>query len=346
MKFTVAVIGHFAYGKTLLNGQTIKTKIITEALEEQYGTNNVKGFDTHGGIRFLIKMPFMLWRVLKNSKNIVVMPAHNGIRIILPLLCFYNVIFRRNILYVVIGGWLPKMLEANGFLKAILKKIKGIFVETPSMKRRLDGIGLKNIYLMPNCKKLDIAENTSNTLPADTLPLCTFSRVLKEKGIAEAIEAVKKANNAIGRNIYSLDIYGQVDEQQKNWFKQLMDGQPEYIQYQGCASFDKSSDVLRNYYALLFPTYYQGEGFAGTIIDAFAAGLPVLATDWHDNADIIKHGVTGFIYPIKDSDAISTILLHIFKDRSIINDMRSKCINEAKLFMPHVVIKALTKHIL
>ena len=34
-KKTVCIIGHFGFAKNLLNGQTVKTKIITKELEKQ-----------------------------------------------------------------------------------------------------------------------------------------------------------------------------------------------------------------------------------------------------------------------------------------------------------------------
>jgi glycosyltransferase involved in cell wall biosynthesis len=49
--------------------------------------------------------------------------------------------------------------------------------------------------------------------------------------------------------------------------------------------------VLRDYFALLFPIYYIGEGFAGTAIDAFSAGVPVIASDWKYNSEVIKEGI-------------------------------------------------------
>ena len=343
--FKISIIGHFAHGKSLLNGQTIKTKIVSETLENEYSGENVKRIDTHGGLRFLIKMPFILWNVLRLSDNVIVMPAQNGVRTILPLIYLYNFFFHRNILYVVIGGWLPDMLGNNAFLRTVLKRINGVFVETKSMKHKVENIGLRNVHVMPNCKKLDIVECSKDWIPTVSLPLCTFSRVTKEKGIAEAIEAVITANLLIGENIFSLDIYGQVEKRQEEWFSTLINGQPEYIRYKGSVPYDKSVEVLSNYYALLFPTYYQGEGFAGTIIDAFAAGLPVLATDWHDNAEIIKHGETGYIYAIKDPEAISSILLNIHKNPRDIINMRSACIDEAKNYQPQVIIKTLIKHI-
>ena len=41
MQFKASVLGHFGEGKNLLNGQTIKTKIVTEELENQLGAENV-----------------------------------------------------------------------------------------------------------------------------------------------------------------------------------------------------------------------------------------------------------------------------------------------------------------
>ena len=42
----ISVIWHFGFGLNLLNGQTIKTKIITEELERIFGNESVKRYDT------------------------------------------------------------------------------------------------------------------------------------------------------------------------------------------------------------------------------------------------------------------------------------------------------------
>ena len=41
----VAIVGHFAFGKEFLDGQTVKTKILAQELERVYGTKNVKKID-------------------------------------------------------------------------------------------------------------------------------------------------------------------------------------------------------------------------------------------------------------------------------------------------------------
>ena len=45
----ICIIGHFGVNKNLLNGQTIKTKIIARQIIHKLGKENVKEFDSSGG---------------------------------------------------------------------------------------------------------------------------------------------------------------------------------------------------------------------------------------------------------------------------------------------------------
>ena len=341
----ISVIGHFGFGKNLLNGQTIKTKIITDELERIYGKENIVRYDTHGGAAFVLRMPFVILRMLIFSKNIVMMPGDKGLFMMMPLLWLLNPLFGRKILYVVIGGWLPGFLEKWRHLVAILSRIEGIFVETPTLKSQLQSLGLSNIYLMPNCKRTGISSSLSARHTGGHIPLCMFSRVMKEKGIEDAIEAVKKANGKIGKDVFTLDIYGQVWKGQEEWFKTTMDQQPAYISYKGCISYDSSVKTLDTYFALLFPTYYRGECFAGTIIDAYAAGLPIIASDWHDNPNLIEEGKTGKLFPTRDVGSLAGILTEISHNPAPFESMRKNCIEEAKRYQPDKIVRILSSHI-
>ena len=52
---------------------------------------------------------------------------------------------------------------------------------------------------------------------------------MKEKGIEDAVNAVKTVNEHFGRTVYTLDIYGQVDSAQTEWFNELENTFPSYI---------------------------------------------------------------------------------------------------------------------
>lgn len=47
----------------------------------------------------------------------------------------------------------------------------------------------------------------NNITKQEPLRLCTFSRVMKEKGIEDAVNAVEAVNEYFGRLVYTLDIW-------------------------------------------------------------------------------------------------------------------------------------------
>ena len=342
----VAVIGHFGRGFESLDGQTIKTKITTEELQNQLGWDQVGTIDTHGGWKTLLRAPFQVFRALKNSTNILILPANNGLRVYAPLLSFQRRFFKnRKLHYVVIGGWLPQFLQKRKRLAETLKKFDGIYVETNTMKKALEKQGFENVFVMPNCKKLTVLSENDLVYPAGApYRLCTFSRVMREKGIEDAVNAVVTANTILGFQAFSLDIYGQVDGAQTEWFDSLQKGFPSYIRYGGLVSFDKSVDILKDYFALLFPTYYHGEGFAGTLIDAMSAGVPVIASDWKYNPEIVSEDV-GFLFPTRDVDAFAEILCRIYADTSLINDKKEACLAKSRQYLPENAMQVLVDNL-
>ena len=243
--------------------------------------------------------------------NIIILPAENGLRYIAPYLLFFNCFFNRSLHYDVIGGWLPEFIKNKPLLTKCLKGFSTIYVETKRMKIALEEQGFDNVMVIPNCKNLIIVDNllSYNTLPNEKITFATFSRVMKAKGIEDAVIAIRKANNFKGSNVFHLDVYGFVEPQEYEWFNSLQELYRSEMTYKGSVAFEQSTAILQNYYGLLFPTYYSGEGFAGTLIDAYAAGLPVIASDWKYNSEIIENGKDGIIVPIQDTDKLSEAIL-------------------------------------
>ena len=334
----VGIVGHFGFGLNMLNGQTIKTKIVTKALEDRFGNDEVLKLDTHGGAKTYLKLPFKMIGLLKCCENIIIFPAHNGVRVIVPMLLLINILYHRKIHYVVIGGWLSEMCEQKPWLMKQLKKIDYIYVETTTMKNALEKQGFRNVLVMPNFKDLKILDKPvySDNRP---LKLCTFSRVVKEKGIEDAVKSVEIINTEYGKVVFELDIYGPVDPKQIEWFDKLQTNFPDYINYKGSVQFDQTVDVLKNYFALLFPTKFYTEGIPGTILDAYAAGIPVIASKWESFSDLIDDGVTGIGFKFDDFDGLVSVLRNIANHPDSIDDLKTSCINRAKQFKPEEIIQ-------
>ena len=116
--YKVSVIGNFSFGRNDHGGQTTKTHNVYNALCNVLGKDNVSAVDTFGGVRFFLRMPVVLWSALRTAQNIIILPAHRGVRTIAPLLIILNGLFHRRIHYCVIGGWLADMVKKKPLMRS------------------------------------------------------------------------------------------------------------------------------------------------------------------------------------------------------------------------------------
>lgn len=341
---TVGVCGHFGEGLELLNGQTIKTKIVTNELRKQLGDDQVSITDSHGGAKAMPRMLVHLFKMFKECKCIIMMPAHKGVQVFTIVFTLFNLVFKRKLLYVVIGGWIDGFVDEHKWLKKLLMNYDGIFVETSTMKKKLEGKGFLNVFVMPNFKKLEVlSENELVYSKQKPFKVCTFSRVMKQKGIEDAIQVVKEINEKTGSIQYELDIYGQLFQYDE--FEEIKKTFPSYIRYRGAVPFDESVSVLKDYFALLFPTKFYTEGIPGTIIDAYAAGVPVISAKWESYADVIEEGGTGLGYDFDEVSGMKSILENAVENPEIINGLKNNCLVKTYDYMPEKAIQILIEKI-
>lgn len=340
------VIGHFGFGENLLNGQTIKTKNVTQELEIHFGEEKILKIDTHGGVKLLPNIILKMIKAFRSCENIIIFPAHNGVRIFVHLCNVINIFFRRKVHYVVIGGWLPSFIRNRGILKFGLKFFTGIYVETSTMKKELEKLELNNIEILKNFKKIKILSSSElESIYDRPYKICTFSRVMKEKGIEDIVDAVISINKKNRDKIYELDIYGQVDKEQEEWFENLKKSFPDYISYRGIVQSDESVEVLKKYFLLVFPTRFFTEGIPGTILDAYAAGVPVVSSRWESFFDVVDDGCTGIGYEFGNLKELINTLEQISDFPEIIVEKKFKCLNKAKEYVPELVLQSLIKRL-
>lgn len=329
----IAIIGHFGFGKNLLNGQTIKTKILAEALEEQLGKENISCVDTHGGIKTLIKIVLQTGSVLKKNDDVIMLPAHNGLLVFTPMLSLINMFAKKKLHYVVIGGWLPEYIQKHKVTARLLSTFDGIYVETSVMERALKKKGYNNVYVLPNYKNIEpVGERELKYVEEPPVRTCTFSRVTEKKGISDAVKAVREINEEAGRIIITLDIYGAVEDAFNDEFEKLMKNVPDYICYKGEIDFRQTVNTLKNYDLQLFPTRFRTEGIPGSVVEGFFAGTPVVASCWNSFDDVIENDVTGIGFEFGNYDDFKNKLQKVICDFEKINQMKINCVNAAQKY--------------
>ncbi len=338
----IVIIGFFARNTRHNGGQEHKTRALSQALQNARGREAVTEVDTLGWPQHPLGLLVRLLRSSWKSDALIMLPAKKGLLVFAPLLQSLKKLGGKKIYYDVIGGWLPEYLENKKLLTHILRCFDGIWVETSVMARQLEKQGFTNVSIVPNFKQIvPLRKEQLDTSVTFPLKLCTFSRVVPEKGIEDAAAAVTAVNEALGYCAYTLDIYGRIEDHYQNTFTEMQAAFPEYIRYRGCAAPEESVTVLKDYFALLFPTRCFTEGVPGTVVDAYAAGVPVIASRWSGFADVIEEGETGLGFPFGCQPEFRQLLLELGTDPSRLIRMKENCLKKASQYSAQQITERL-----
>ncbi|MBR4872940.1 MAG: glycosyltransferase family 4 protein [Clostridia bacterium] len=338
--YQIGIWGQFGDGvNKIADGQAVRTTIITEELKARYGEENIMVVNTNNWRKHPLRFLLRTLRLNAKCRKVVIFPADNGFKVGVPILNFSNAFYRRELYDVVIGGYLPDLLKRKPVYLKMLKKYRALFVQTPNLQTDLEAFGLDKIYILSNLKRLNCVKAEETAVNRDPqVKVCTMCRVTETKGIAYAVDAVKAANEALGGSFIHLDIYGIVAPEYRETFDGLLAAHGDFVTYGGVVDFDKTADTLRNYFLMLFPTYYYGEGFPGNVVDAYNAALPMVATDWNYNSDVIHDGENGILVPIKDVEALRDGILALYRDRERAHEIALNNIRAAQEYTPDRVL--------
>ena len=170
----------------------------------------------------------------------------------------------------------------------------------------------------------------------------TNIRYLAEsKGIADAAEICKRANAVLGRDVFRLEVYGNVAPEYQEDFEALCAREEAVMRYCGVKNADAAVETLSRQFVLLFPTYYEGECFAGTVLDAFLSRTPIIANDWKYNGEVIRDGENGFLYPYRDIDAAAERLVALYQNPALYARIQAGCEASARAFDSDCVLETL-----
>jgi len=160
------------------------------------------------------------------------------------------------------------------------------------------------------------------------------SHVKETKGIRELIAAGERFGDDV-----SVDVYGPFRE---GMTKDVFAG-CQVVRYRGVIPLDKVMEVLREHDALLLPTYHSGEGYPGIIIEAYAAGLPVICTRWRRLTEIVDHSCGILIEP-RDAEALYDAMNSLLNDPQLYARLRRGVLEKQKLFDAEVWVERFVQY--
>lgn len=167
----------------------------------------------------------------------------------------------------------------------------------------------------------EIQSQITKAASNDKVQLLFLSNLIESKGVFVLLEACKQLQ------IKQLSFYctfvggeGDITAQQFNQNVAAL-GLEEIVHYVGRKYGAEKNAELSKATIFILPTFYHNECFPLTLLEAMQFALPVISTFEGGISDIVEDGVTGFLVPQKDAEAIANKLEILIKNAELREQM-------------------------
>jgi glycosyltransferase involved in cell wall biosynthesis len=153
------------------------------------------------------------------------------------------------------------------------------------------------------------------------LRLVYIGRLDREKGIYETLQAMRLAQE-LGVDARISIAGGGAEEARLKRYAQAL-GLASRVCFVGPVFGDDKVRLLAGADAMILASYSEGLPYA--LLEAMAAGIPVIATPVGAIPDVVSHGIHGYLVPPRDARAIAEALAAMAGDREGISWMSRAC---------------------
>ncbi len=156
-----------------------------------------------------------------------------------------------------------------------------------------------------------------------------LATITAEKGALDLL----KAASAIRGEVEDVEIifHGEAEQKDVAEIERIIaaEGLEETVSFAGVVSGDGKLDAFLDADVFVFPSRYPYEGHPFVVLEAMAAGLPIVTTDHATIADTVLHGENGLIVEKGDVAAIGAATVQLLKDPALRERMSAA--NRARL---------------
>lgn len=214
------------------------------------------------------------------------------------------------------GTNLDRYLNST-FLTALLKKnknFKAIFLQTHGLVKRYNektAVGSNLFWLPTSREKPEVEIKTLEIKEGEALRFIFLGQVKSDKGIF----VMKKAVEALPKNIrikLSINIYGPLSS---GVTKESIEN--DVISYKGFVINNDIYQIISLHHAMIFPSFYEGEGYPGAIIESFLSQRPVICSNFKYLPELVNEN-NGFLVPPQDHQKLKERLIDIINNPKLL----------------------------
>ncbi len=274
----------------------------------------------------------VLVQILKNAARADIIAFHASIRggiLFAGVVRMVSMACRRKWIFRGFGGDFDLWYEhASGLQRLLFRvtvlKAQSVLLETRSSVQYFARISRGSIQWYANSRPLAPSVD-SHTNGSPARHFVYIGHVKPSKGIFELLQAAEKMPETV-----VVDIYGPLSD---GLTEEIFHGKKAH--YCGVLQPGQVGTVMARYDVLVLPTYFEGEGYPGVILEAYAAGIPVIATRWRSIPEIVDTQC-GILVDPKDVTQLAEAMNALASSTSIMERLRAGVYHKAKAFSSEV----------
>ena len=240
-------------------------------------------------------------------------------------------------------GWLATIRRwlVGGLYRVVLghSNLKVIFQNQDDQFQvaKLTGLPTQSMVLIRG-SGVDLEQYRYMPLPDDRLPVVMLAgRLLVDKGVREFVQAAKILKNAGVMARFVLVGTSDADNPSSLSEQELMQWADEGVVELWGKRLDMYQVLVESHIVVL-PSYR--EGLPKILIEAAACGRVVVTTDVPGCRDAILPGISGFLVPVCDDQALAEIILHLLENRPLCESMgKAGRVFAERVFDVHQVVE-------
>jgi glycosyltransferase involved in cell wall biosynthesis len=223
------------------------------------------------------------------------------------------------------GRGLPAMRRSrwSKTLQQLVFKDQTVILLGERLRPEIEGLQCHS-SVINNCLDTDAFLPPSATpwSPHDPVRLLWLSNLFKAKGI-ETLIAACATLRAQGTNCH-LTIAGANGDIEETDLLSLLNRYQMQDATTVLGAVPASSRQATLQYAdlFIFPSHYANEAQPLVVLEAMAAGVPVIATDIATLPEFIQHNATGFLCPPNDPARLAKMIKHAIHAQAMVTNMR------------------------
>ena len=326
----VLLIGAVNLGLQPSGGEEFKNQVLYQKLIKSYDCRLIDTIQWKRNPGVVLNLLFSIF--FRKTDSIIISASSLSSYRLIKLLSFFPRKIRKTN-YFVIGGYFPEGLNLGLYKSKYYKGLNKIVVEGQMFKNEIISThDLNNVEVIPNFKKFDFIPK-ERKIQNHPKRFVFLSLISEDKGCDTIFGAVEKLNALGLSEEFTFSFYGKIDlSYQEKFLKQIGNN----IYYKGYIDLmnepNESYLELSEYDCLVFPSYYIGEGFPGVLLDSFIAGLPVIASNWNMNKELIIHGINGLVVSPKSDVELAHAMEKLLADDELLNYLKSNSVNVASRY--------------